>query len=345
VISTCYSTFEGFIADNYLFYDFTECCNWLMTVIDQINEDPVNDVWLKHHTKDDVFIKLKGMFYDWKDKYEEPLWKLVDNLSDDEIDRVYYRNRLHEFTEDHEVILTLHRLIMESVEINPLVPNNIIKDFNKGNNPDWESYIPDKFKGVFDNPDDYNLEMSKLAFMDPNAVPNNIKAYVEELADYYLKYVYTRYMVFDRIYRLKNFGRKTVVVIDTDSNILALDQYMKFANESFGKHCDKPKENKEFIIINTITYTLTRLITDTLLFYGLCSNIPEEFRGRYAMKNEFFIKKLVISSETKKRYMSVFKLREGKLLNPPKTDIKGLKSRSLVKQFTMKNNINCWELS
>lgn len=41
------------------------------------------------------------------------------------------------------------------------------------------------------------------------------------------------------------------------------------------------------------------------------------------------MRRLVIS-EVKKRYMSLFKLREGTLLNPPKTDIKGLINRSLV---------------
>ena len=111
-----------------------------------------------------------------------------------------------------------------------------------------------------------------------------------------------------------------------------------FANES-----DKDKENKEFILINTITYTLTQVVTDILLYYGECSNIPEEFRPRFNMKNEFFMRRLIIS-EVKKRYMSLFKLREGNLLNPPKTDIKGLIHRSHIKKFILENKVNCWKL-
>ena len=116
---------------------------------------------------------------------------------------------------------------------------------------------------------------------------------VYELSEIYMKYVYTRYLVFDRIYRLKNFGRKTVVVIDTDSNILALDEWIDFCFDKFANESDKDKENKEFILINTITYTLTQVVTDILLYYGECSNIPEEFRPRFNMKNELTIKWLI----------------------------------------------------
>lgn len=313
VISTCYSTFEAFIADNFQFYDLNECIHWLNIVKKQIDDNPETDEWLCPHTLEDVFLKLKGMFIEWKDKYEEPLLMYLINLDENEINRIYYRNRLQEFTLDHPIILELHKDILDEVVLYPIVDE---KDKN------WEDNIPKQFRGKFDKASKYNKFVCTEAFMDPNNVPESIKDKVKKLSEYYFKYVYTQYMVFDRIYRLKNFGRKSVVVIDTDSNILALDEWIEFAVENFAKYSDKPKENIEFILINTITYTLTDVITDTLLYYGKCSNIPEEYRSRYNMKNEFFMRRLIIS-EVKKRYMSLFKLREGNLLNPPKTDIKG----------------------
>ena len=318
VISTCYSTFEAFISDNFLFYDINECFHWLKCVREQIDEDPETISWLIPHTKVDVYEKLKNMFFEWKDSYEEPLWSYVMNLTDNEINRIYYKNRLQEFTEDHSYIIALNELILSEVSVYPLIPNKIVDD----EFADWETYIPKEFVGRFSSAKEYNAFACKEAFMDPNDIPKSVEKHVKELANYYLKYVYTRYLVFDRIYRLKNFGRKSVVIIDTDSNILALDEWMEFAFEKFAYKSHKPQENIEFILINTITYTLTELITDTLLYYGKCSNIPEEFRPRFNMKNEFFMRRLVVS-EVKKRYMSLFKLREGNLLNPPKTDIKG----------------------
>ena len=316
VISTCYSTFEGFIADNYIFLDFNECIHWLNTVVKQIEEDPETDGWVLKHNIYEVYNKMKDMFLEWKDSYEEPLWNYLTNLSENELTRIYYRNRLEEFTRDHSYVLTLNKLIMEKTNVYPVLSK---KDAKRD---DWETLIPPEFRGQFKTGNDYNSFACNEAFMDPNSIPKTIENEVKELASIYMKYVYTRYLVFDRIYRLKNFGRKTVMVIDTDSNILALDEWMEFALNNFANECDKAQENKEFIIINTITYTLTQVVTDILLYYGECSNIPEEFRPRFNMKNEFFMRRLIIS-EVKKRYMSLFKLREGNLLNPPKTDIKG----------------------
>ena len=318
VISTCYSTFEAFIADNFVFMDINECFNWLKVVREQIALDPETVSWLKPHTKRDVYEKLKGMFFHWKDSYEDMLWKYVCNLDDNEINRIYYRNRLQEFTEDHKYVIELNKRILDNVNIYPVLPKKLAEKKDGS----WEKEIPQEFVGKFLSGLDYNSFACKEAFMDPNDIPKSVEKEVKELGALYMKYVYTQYLVFDRIYRLKNFGRKTVMVIDTDSNILALDEWIEFVFDKFAKLSDKPKENIEFILINTITYTLTQVVTDILLFYGKCSNIPEEFRGRYAMKNEFFMRRLIIS-EVKKRYMSLFKLREGNLLNPPKTDIKG----------------------
>ena len=337
VISTCYSTFEAFIADNFLFYNFNECIHWLKEVRKQIANDPETESWVRPHTITEVYDKLKGMFIEWKDSYDEPLWKYLSNLEDNELTRIYYRNRLKEFTEDHPYVYTLHKLILEKTQIYPVLTKAQCKDKN------WEDYIPSEFIGRFGSANDYNSFACNEAFMDPNDIPESIEKEVKELGRVYLKYVYTRYLVFDKIYRLKNFGRKSVVVIDTDSNILALDEWMEFAFEKLADECDKPKENVEFILINTLTYALTELVTDVLLYYGECSNIPEEFRPRFNMKNEFFMRRLIIS-EVKKRYMSLFKLREGNLLNPPKTDIKGFETKVPCRVIYIENNTNCWKL-
>lgn len=280
VISTCYSTFEAFIADNFLFIDLTECIHWLNCVVEQISEDSYTEKWINRKSIYDVFDKLKGMFIDWDDEYEQPLFSYLTNLSSNELTRIYYRNRLQEFTSDHPYVMELHRTIIDKVNIYPVLTKAEMK------RDDWESLIPPEFRGRFDDAEKYNSFACNEAFMDPNDIPKSIENEVKELGSLYMKYVYTQYLVFDRIYRLKNLGRKSVVIIDTDSNILALDEWMEFALNNFANESNKPKENIEFILINTITYTLTEVITDILLKYGECSNIPEEFRPRFNMKNE-----------------------------------------------------------
>ena len=91
-----------------------------------------------------------------------------------------------------------------------------------------------------------------------------------------------------------------------------------------------------------ITYVITEAIERIMLYYGEMSNIPEEFRPRYNMKNEFFMSLLVIG-RTKKRYISKILLREGNFMNPPKQDIKGLSYRPHTKKFVLANKVNCWK--
>ena len=312
-ISTAYATFEAFIMDNFLFIDVNECFHWLNEVTKEIKSNPGIDDWVIRKDVFDVFEKIKGMFIEWKHHYEEPIMKYLSNLDDDTLTRIYYRNRLMEFTETHAVVKHLHKEIINHVICEPQI---------NPKNPNWESEINPKYIGKFDSANEYNREMGNMAFMNPNSVPDTIKEYIEELSGYYMKYVYTQFMAFDRIYRLKNFGRKTVCVIDTDSNILALDTWVKYIIESIDYDRSIDIENLEFIIINTITFTLTELIQDTLQEYGKKSNVPKEWRKRYVMKNEFFMRRLIIG-KAKKRYMSLFKLREGTLLRPAKVDIKG----------------------
>jgi hypothetical protein len=75
-----------------------------------------------------------------------------------------------------------------------------------------------------------------------------------------------------------------------------------------------------------IANILSDIIADTLDNYGLHSNIDDDHRWRYRMKNEFMFDKLIIA-KTKKRYLSKIVLREGNLMNPPKYDIKGFDFR------------------
>ena len=112
-----------------------------------------------------------------------------------------------------------------------------------------------------------------------------------------MKYVYVKYMPMDRMYRLKNYDRKVVTVIDTDSNILSLDTYMEYCLENlFKSSYGRDSESNEFIAVNTITYVITAVATDILLYYGERSNVQEDIRPRYNMKNELTEKvKLVLN--------------------------------------------------
>lgn len=313
VISTAETLFEAFLADNYIYLNMTELMEWILAVI---KEDIELDDFVRPRTRSEVCERLIDKILQREPNDEEILYNFLLSLDDSQITLLYYKNNMIEFFKDHDEIKDIMNLIFASVENMNYVDT---KD------EDWLQQVPDEFRYEFmsKTPKDWNKFVDKQYFMDPNDPPKVISNSLAQLSEYLMKYCYVRFMSIDRIYRLRNFKRRVVTVIDTDSNFLSLDTLIEYImyevkDGDFGRDF----EHNSFIAVNTITYTITNVIEDMLLFYGKYSNIPEEFRPMFNMKNEFFNSLLVIG-KAKKRYISKQVLREGNLISPPKVDIKG----------------------
>ena len=313
VISTTENTFEAFIADNYYFLDMNEFMDWIYSFLPTA---PLTiDNWVSEVSCEKLYKRLVKKIIHLKVTDKEILESFVYNLDPIERKLIYYKNNLIQFVEDHPKIKSLYESIFEDVVNLPYFDDS----------SDWKKaitklgYSNEKFKTV----DEWNKFVNKEYFMDPNDVPDSIKEKVQIFADTLMTYIYTPYLPFDRIYRLKNFKRRTVTIIDTDSNILALDTWVNYTIDKVMKSTyGRDKNRNVFIAVNTLTYIITTVVKNVLLLYGKNSNVPEDYRPRLNMKNEFFFSKLVIG-KTKKRYLSKVLLREGNLMLKPKTDIKG----------------------
>ena len=319
VISTAETLFEGFIADNYYFLNITECIEWIRTVIKPFKKkEEIFDSFVELRSWNDTKDRLYKHILNPQDNDEEILGRFLEGYTDEELTVLYYKNNLLEFIGDHDEIQELILEIFENVE-------NL--EYAEKDDGRWfERIVPSKYQKDFIGKEwkDWNKFVNSQYFMDPNDVPESIANSLYVLKEYLMRYVYCRYLSVDRIYRLKNFKRKVVTVIDTDSNILSLDTSIDyiFDNVIKGETFGRPHTNNIFICVNMLAYVLTDAVTDILLTFGEHSNIPEEFRPIYNMKNEFLFTKLIIG-KTKKRYISKIVLREGNLMNPPKYDIKG----------------------
>ena len=282
VISTAEQLFEGFLADNYYFLNMTELLEWCVKVMTPYtnNEETIHD-WIQLQPFPVIIERLLDKIIDREDTDEEILEKFLSEYSDQELAVLYYKNNLIEFIKDHEIIQSLILSVFENVDNLPYADKN---------DTDWFSKIPKEYRDDFVGKSykDWNNFVNTEYFMDPNKVPDSIRNPVSELSDYFTQYVYCKYLSFDRIYRLKNFKRKVVTVIDTDSNILSIDTVMNYILDEVvnGQSFGREYINNIFIGVNMIAYTLTNIVTDLLLHYGECSNIPEEYRPIYSMKNE-----------------------------------------------------------
>lgn len=314
VISTCETTFEAFLVSNFSFVDINECYYWISVVLNE--EDKEVDSWVKRKTLDECYERLSRVVIGATDEDKDGLYEYLSTLSEDDWTRLYWKNNLIEFTDKHQVIKDLHDLIFSSIRNYEYMEDE--NDFGK---------VPDEFLERVKNAKKPMKEWENIVdheyFYDPNDVPESIEEPLRILKDFYMKYIYVRYLYTDRIYKLKNFQRSVVTVIDTDSNILSLDTWMDYCiSDLMRGDYGRSEWNNIFIAINTAAYIITSVVTDVLLFYGLMSNVEEKYRPRYSMKNEFFFSNLVLA-KVKKRYLSKVILREGHRLTKPKYDIKG----------------------
>ena len=315
VISTTETLFEGYLVDNYKFIDDNECYHFVNEILKQDYKIPK---WIKRVSAKELTERLLGMFYEdtYQEEWTDAVIDMVNNLSEDDRARIYYKNNFLEFTRVHEKVLDLYDDLFAAVKNLPYA--------------ETVDEIPEKYQPMFTKGKDhdrvkaYNEFVNVQYFLNPNSPPETIRDILDELKDLYMKFVYIPFMSVDRIHRLKYFMRKTVCIVDTDSNILNVDAWVNFCNEYILKNSSygRSAENNKFICVNTLTYYITAAVSHTLNEYGLHSYIPDDYRPIFNMKNEFYFQKLVVGKK-KKRYISAIKLREGNMFHPYKQDTKG----------------------
>lgn len=162
------------------------------------------------------------------------------------------------------------------------------------------------------------------SFKDPNHVPEEIQDDLDDLWQLLKDCVMYDYPVPNRINRLKFEKRKVAVIIDTDSNMLNISKWLEYWM-SF-EYKDMQAENDAeliYIVANSLCYIMTMLTKAFLHTFALHANIPDNYEGRLNMKNEFFYKR-IITTNSKKHYVGIIRLREGKELIPEKLDAKGM---------------------
>lgn len=321
VIATTENLFESFLADNYNFLDLDELADWLSVVLHEYQDcmDQIEPGFLRPINEEQLTLRLINHVINMEEGDEDLIAKMVSNLDPEVRSFIYYKNNMVQFIDDHSEIQNLFLKVFEHIKN---------YDYVDKKDKDWLSKIPEEFQEEYKEKSakDWNSFVSHKYFINPNKPPEDVTKYLDKLNTYMMRHVYVRYFAFDRIYRLKNFTRGTVTVVDTDSNILSLDVIIRYMIGRFFEvdvpMYGRPSSNNEFIAVNIVTYFITNAVTDILLSYGKMSNIPEEYRKYYNMKNEFMFAMLIIG-EAKKRYLSSILLREGNVMNPPKVDIKG----------------------
>ena len=306
MISTAVTCFENFFSDNVKFIDFDDCSQYIANIV---NEPFNGDMSLVDDKKaHEVFERLKNRFISYKENYDYPLFTMLLNLDQDNLNRIYYKNNLYEFARLPKVKRLLFKIIDE-VDLF-LDPNKLPKEVTSDLELLWswmETFVYyDYF--AFSRIGRVNCdERDSIVTIDTDSAMICLAPWVD--------------FMFDE-------------VIKNDPKIMKKTQGT-YTYEINGE--DMEFEGSKMLIYkicNSITYIASQVIGRHLKKFAINSGVLEEYHNRIHMKSEFLFRRMLLST-TKKRYMSKIMLREGTVYE--KQDVKGLDFlKSECNEFTRK---------
>jgi hypothetical protein len=162
---------------------------------------------------------------------------------------------------------------------------------------------------------------SKHNFSNVKNPPEEIKESLESLWDILKEFVVYNHLYEDRLERCMSDKRKSVLIVDTDSNFINLNPFCNFMKSKF--KLDYSDFDKKLSVIDIMIYFLDHFIKLTLEKFTENINVPEDKRPLINMKNEFLYKRIMLT-QNKKQYAGLLLAQEGNLINPPKLDMKGM---------------------
>jgi hypothetical protein len=306
IITTMAAFFEGYIGDNMKFFHINECIDWLNHICAKEDEIPK---WVVIPSRDEIRHRIISHFMPFDIKDTVTINAYIDNCTDSELCYIFYANNLHTFIERHDKVKNIIRDVLSNL---PLYEAS-------------EDTIPDEFKNKFSEINKYNDWVSREMFLDPYTIPDIIKNEMTKLVEIVTQMCFVNYLTPDSIIKLNNHFRNRVLLVDTDSNVLYTNEFVTFILDAICKDetFNRNRLYNEMITVNILATLLDTPVKKILDTYGILHNANADARKEMTMKNEFLFKRFLLMQK-KKRYASSIVLREGHIMVPYKTEIKGL---------------------
>ena len=356
-ISCSIMLFESLLSNNVKFNNLNE----LITIINNVEREKPKRKLIDRYILDRN-ITLEECFYKlmntadmtiWIPTEDEMAraWEYVQGLSQEDLNRLYYKNNLYSFA-DLPVVTDLIVKILKSL----------------GGEPEFEL-----------DPKSGKCKVVNNIFMDPNKPPKCIKEDLDILVEMMKEYVYYPHFYIDKLDRIEYMQRDIVAICDTDSTIISFDAWYRFildkvynidmpikhqkrdmvdvikADEwgdkplremvtcvepqfDYNFYTDEvielerliepcalvPQDMLKYAIINIIAYICSDLVVDYLAEYTkLTGSYVEGTECRMIMKNEFYFLRAMLT-ESRRNYADVQALQEGNIIP------KGIKSQLAI---------------
>lgn len=301
LISTAFNAFEDFMSDNVKFTMMDECLMFINNIVKE-KRSKSDKKWVEDIKKHELVTRLRLKFLDEDVCDINIIEKIVDNLSQEDRNRVYYKCNLYEFIRrSKKANQLLRNIINENVEfVDPMDPPKAIeKDLDKFSEAVLE-YVHYNYPTINRTLRLKTHTRETVIVIDTDSNFLNLAPWVEfcsSLLDE--KYI--------RVHRRKKVNGRYII--------------------SSRDHLDsvetKLDERKIFRQIYTIIHIITLMIRRVLVRFQERANMIPDSHGETNMKNEFLYMSL-LTTPAKKHYQGMVKVQEGVVFENPKMDIKGM---------------------
>ena len=343
LVSSMTLFFEMFLADNVKFGSLNEVLEYIDHVVNEKTERKFNDFDLldePYILVEDVFSKIiLECGYRWIPNEEEMeiIWRVLNNLSREDLSRVYYKNNLYEFVSNKKVlnlvtgmIKKLKRPMYNSLE----VPEEIQDDIKLFSDLLYEYvYYHYMFIDRTDRCD--NMIKSVTMVSDTDSTIISLDAWyrfiVEQLNGEEIRIA--NYCPDPILFTEKNEdgewvdkGWMEAVVFEPkrlDYNF-ATDEIVELEHQSRPEILT-PNDNVRYSIINIMGFILDRIVNDYMERFCLNNHsLTPDRKCKILAKNEYLFKRLMMT-QVKKNYASIMEIQEGNMVPYNKQlDIKGI---------------------
>jgi hypothetical protein len=162
-------------------------------------------------------------------------------------------------------------------------------------------------------------------FTDPNVPTEQIKVPMGKINDLVRKYVAHPFVKFNRSEIVKRLKRRSVLLVDSDSLFAYLGKFITETFEELFEVDPEVRNTKEhkIAVAHIGNNIIANMIQDILDAVTSGLSVSEDYQKHINMKSEFLFRRLVMTPN-KKNYASIVMVREGKVFDTPKPDIKGL---------------------
>lgn len=305
LISTACNAFEDFLGDNVKFMNMDECLLFINNIVKEKDIRKKDDSkWVKNKNTNDVFDRLKSKFFDQSMCEDKILNKILRNLNQENLNRIYYKSNFYNFILNSEKAIEIFLSIFTS-NVDFTTPNDapseIVDKLNKLTSAFLE-YVHYNYPTINRTLRLKTMKRNCVVVVDTDSCFLNYG----QVYDFFINEILNKKKIIKR--RIKSDNGKKYVIESREN--------LKAKSESKNRGIS-------YRIINSVMYITNSVIKNTLdVFLDRCN--CDRDHGNTSMKNEFLYDTLLICPPAKKHYQGAIRLREGVEYKKPKFDIKGM---------------------